>query len=96
MHSCGRSPRPLLTLTWDNLQRKGWVGPDICTLCSNAEEGICHIFLEYEYTKEVWRLNRGICGEATPNSISDILEYCKRKNTNNIDRSFNRAIIWGI
>lgn len=71
----------------------GW--PGICTLCSRAEEGICHIFLEYESTKEVWKLNREIGGLATPNSIYDIWKYCKRNNPKNINKSIHDGSLLG-
>ena len=31
-------------LTWDNLQRKGWSGPGICSLCGAGADCILHIF----------------------------------------------------
>ena len=31
-------------LTWDNLQRKGWIGPGIYALCNAEEDCVQHIF----------------------------------------------------
>ena len=38
-------------LTWDNLQKKGWIGPGICALCCADEDNIQHIFS----TCSVWK-----------------------------------------
>lgn len=43
-------------LTWDNLQRRGWVGPSICTLCGNEEETIKHITLRCDSVRSLWLL----------------------------------------
>lgn len=43
-------------LTWDNLQRRGWVGPSICTLCGNEEETIEHITLRCDSVRSLWLL----------------------------------------
>jgi hypothetical protein len=40
--------------TWDNLQRKGWVGPNICHLCNREEESMQHIFINCAFTRLVW------------------------------------------
>lgn len=32
-------------LTWENLKKRGWLGPGICPLCSSAEEDNLHLFL---------------------------------------------------
>lgn len=39
--------------TWDILQRKGWVGPNICQLCHN-EETSTHLFIKCSFTRQVW------------------------------------------
>ena len=31
-------------LTWDNLQRRGWIGPNRCALCYSDEEVVSHLF----------------------------------------------------
>jgi hypothetical protein len=40
--------------TWDNLQRKGWVGPNICQLCYSDEETVMHLFIKCPFTRQVW------------------------------------------
>jgi hypothetical protein len=42
------------TPTWDNLQRKGWAGPNLCQLCYKDEESINHLFTQCIFTRLVW------------------------------------------
>ena len=39
---------------WDNLQRKGWVCPNICQLCYIDEEIVSHVFIKCPFTHLVW------------------------------------------
>jgi hypothetical protein len=41
-------------LTWDNLLRRGWEGPNICFLCHLNSESITHLFLDCTFTQQVW------------------------------------------
>jgi hypothetical protein len=41
-------------LTWDNLQRKGWEGPNICVLCQDEAESVYHLFVTCRFSREVW------------------------------------------
>jgi hypothetical protein len=41
-------------LTWDNLLKKGWVGPDFCYLCRAATEDNAHLFIHCHFTKATW------------------------------------------
>ena len=43
-------------LTWNMLQRKGFEGPGICSLCFGAEECITHVMIECPFTVQVWKL----------------------------------------
>jgi hypothetical protein len=40
--------------TWDNLQRKGWTGPNICQLCYKDAETVQHLFTQCHFTRQVW------------------------------------------
>lgn len=40
--------------TWENLVKRGWMGPSRCTLCSNCTETTSHIFLECPFTLIIW------------------------------------------
>jgi ribonuclease HI len=41
-------------LTWDTLQRKGWVGPGMCPLCRAATEDNAHLFINCSFTQAAW------------------------------------------
>jgi len=44
------------TLTWDNLKKRNWHGPDICTICMADDETLDHIFLNCTFSSHVWTL----------------------------------------
>ena len=37
-------------LTWNMLQRKGFEGPGICSLCHDAEESITHMMINCSFS----------------------------------------------
>jgi hypothetical protein len=41
-------------LTWDNLLKRGFVGPSLCTLCGEAEETLNHLLNTCTYTAQIW------------------------------------------
>ena len=41
-------------LTWENLAKRGILGPSRCALCGNNEETIYHLFVECSFTKDIW------------------------------------------
>ena len=41
-------------LTWDNLQRRGWQGPGICSLYRLNEDSAQHLFLDCTVSKRVF------------------------------------------
>jgi len=41
-------------LTWENLQNRGWEGPNRCHLCFQDNENINHLFIHCSFTKSVW------------------------------------------
>jgi hypothetical protein len=41
-------------LTWDNLQGRGWEGPNICHLCLREPEIVNHLLVKCYYTKQRW------------------------------------------
>jgi hypothetical protein len=43
-------------LTWDVLQKKGWVGPGYCYLCREAAEDSAHLFVHCHFTQVVWTI----------------------------------------
>ena len=41
-------------LTWDNLSKRGFVGPSMCLLCGEAEETMNHLLNSCHYTTQIW------------------------------------------
>jgi ribonuclease HI len=41
-------------LTWDNLTKRGFVGPSLCILCGEAEETMNHLLNSCPYTAQIW------------------------------------------
>jgi ribonuclease HI len=41
-------------LTWDNLRKRGFVGPSICVLCHSQEETKEHLFNGCSYSQRIW------------------------------------------
>jgi hypothetical protein len=37
--------------TWDNLLRKGWMGPNICQLCYREAKTVQHLFIQCHFTR---------------------------------------------
>ena len=42
-------------LVWKNLQKTGYLGPGMCSLCRSDLDSVEHIFLNCAYFKIVWR-----------------------------------------
>lgn len=43
-------------LTWDNGVKRGWCGPNRCTLCFGDEESVSHLFVFCPYASQVEKL----------------------------------------
>jgi hypothetical protein len=43
-------------LTWDNLQGRGWEGPNICHLCLKEPETVNHLLVNCYFTQQVWHI----------------------------------------
>ena len=41
-------------LTWDNLRKRGFIGPSICALCHQQEETKEHLFNGCHYSQQIW------------------------------------------
>ena len=46
--------------TWENLQRKGWEGPSLCSLCKSSTEEINHLFISCYFTLSIWKRLKNI------------------------------------
>jgi hypothetical protein len=42
-------------LSWETLQRRGFIGPGVCKLCMKSTKSTQHLFLECAFTQEVRR-----------------------------------------
>jgi hypothetical protein len=42
-------------LTWDNLIKRGFLGPSICVLCKKSEETVLHLFGECSFINGIWQ-----------------------------------------
>ena len=42
-------------LTWDNIQCRSWMGPNICLLCQFAGESINHLFVYCSFCQNPWK-----------------------------------------
>jgi hypothetical protein len=43
-------------LTWENLIKRGLIGPSRCVICGENEETLNHLFVECQFTKDIWTL----------------------------------------
>jgi hypothetical protein len=43
-------------LTWNNLIKRGKVGPSIYVLCCSNEDSMDHIFTECKTTRKIWSI----------------------------------------
>jgi len=42
------------TLTWENLWRKGFIGPSRCPMCESEEETMNHLLNTCEWVENIW------------------------------------------
>jgi hypothetical protein len=86
-------------LSWENLQRRGFNGPGICTLCKMQTETTHHLFMECAFTVEVWRIiNSAFNFSGNWIGISLILSDCFKQWTfsNNEIPTLPALICWYI
>jgi hypothetical protein len=43
-------------ITWENLAKRGLIGPSRCILCGEKEETMNHLFFECQLSKYIWSL----------------------------------------
>ena len=43
-------------LTWDQLQKRGKLGHEICMMCKSIEETNAKLFLHFSYVVQVWTI----------------------------------------
>lgn len=57
-------------LTWENLKRRGMVGPSRCVMCQQAEETTPHLIQDCEWAIEVWEKGEAIFDKLDLNSFN--------------------------
>ena len=45
---------------WDQLQKISFAGPGWCCLCKDNEENTNHVFLSYNFSKQVWEHSQSL------------------------------------
>jgi hypothetical protein len=75
-------------LTWDNLSKRGFVGPSICILCGEAEETMNHLLNTFPYTAQIWD-QAALIMRTSDHNRDSILETI----TNWRDRAFQSPLL---
>jgi ribonuclease HI len=75
-------------LTWDNLRKRGFIGPSICVLCLQQEESKEHLFNTCSYSQQIWDYGAQIMRKSNRNRGSI---NCTIENWDNI--SFSNPIL---
>jgi hypothetical protein len=67
-------------LTWDNLRKRGFIGPSLCVLCYEQEETKEHLFNGCRYSQSVWDQSAQIMRKSNQyrNSVNDTIEHWDR------------------
>jgi hypothetical protein len=71
-------------LTWENLQRRGFIGPSYCILCKQSKETVFHLFAECPFALVVWEkvfTSLNCSGAWSGNSISECFKNWISLNT---------------
>jgi hypothetical protein len=65
------------TLTWDNLRKRGFIGPSLCVLCHQQEETKEHLFNGCSYSQRVWDQSAQIMRKSGQhrNSVNETIEH---------------------
>ena len=87
--------------SWENLTRRGLIGPGWCALYRNEEESTSHLFLSCPYCVEVWKevcmclkLNKWYRWEGV--SILQAWENWRRLGSSDILNALPLMVTWGI
>jgi hypothetical protein len=64
-------------LTWDNLRKRGFIGPSLCVLCCQQEETKEHLFNGCRYSQSVWDQSAQIMRKSGQHrgSINETIEH---------------------
>lgn len=69
-------------LTWENLMKRGWHGPNVCSLCRSDEDSNFHIFLKCKKTYQIWQELERVFGFilGAQDSIHEWILRCSGQN----------------
>jgi ribonuclease HI len=72
-------------LTWDNLRKRGFIGPSICALCCQQEESKEHLFNGCHYSQQIWDQGAQAMRKSNQDrsSINNTIENWDHSNYNN-------------
>jgi hypothetical protein len=72
-------------LTWDNLRKRGFIGPSICALCHQQEETKEHLFNGCHYSQQIWDQGAQAMRRSNQDrsSINDTIENWDHSTYNN-------------
>lgn len=63
-------------LTWENLRKKGFIGPSRCPMCRTEEETMNHLLNTYDWANSIWNWAETILQrmDRVMNSIQETIE----------------------
>eukprot|EP00253_Pinus_taeda_P019962 PITA_19962 len=91
------------TLTWDNLHKKGFVGPSRCPMCLQQPESLNHLFNTCDWADQLWRwMEDLLCNsDRQLDSIHDTIlnwssNFSGTQRVNSIWKSAPGFLLWSI
>jgi hypothetical protein len=90
-------------LTWENLKKRGFIGPSRCHLCEEKDETMNHLMDECPYTTKVWdwassifRQSNRVRGNIVASITTWKENYSENKEVNLCGTLILVMIIWAI
>ena len=67
-------------LTWDNLVKRGWMGPNICPLSLNDDEFVFYLFVSCSLSCDVWK------------KVIESLHFSKSQGTLSMEKNVEQCL----
>jgi hypothetical protein len=84
-------------LTWEGLQRRGWVGPGWCVFCKRNLENIEHMFIDCNFTRKVWAWLKHLLNLNNDWKGQDIIDcYLQWINDKSVFPELAAITCWGL